>query len=382
VAYAATVAYRRGRAAATGDDGGTERPRLALDAIGGDGGWQPCIEAALILAQRCRVILVGPQRWLEEELATRGRRGDLEVCDAAESVGMGEDPIAATSDKRRSSLHVAAALVASGRADAMLTAGNTGAAVLAGAVRMRRLSGVLNPALATLLPAPGATPTVLLDIGATTACPPAWLAQFATMGAAYARARLSLIAPRIGLLSNGSESIKGGPAQQDAHGLLMALPGYIGHVEAYDLLGGRADVVVCDGFTGDVALKMYERTLDVTAEVTLNAGDILLGARTGRRLRRAADHALRATLAAEPGGVLLGVGGVCVVCHGAARVDDLVRAGDIAAECVRLGLPGRVGMAVSARPARSGPVAARRHQPPIAATATVGSAATTAAAAP
>jgi len=376
VSYSAEVADRSGQRAGAGRHGSGERLRLAVDAVGGDLGSQPTIEAALALADRYRMILVGPRARLEKELADRGCLGEVEIRDAAESVGMGEHPIAATTRKRDSSLIVAAGLVAAGGADAMITAGNTGAAVLAAAVRMRRLPGVLNPALATLLPVPGATETVLLDIGATTACPPSWLAQFATLGSAYARARLGLVAPRIGLLSNGSEPIKGGPPQRGAHALLGAQPGYLGHVEAYDLLSDRVDVVVCDGFTGDVALKMYERTLDLTAEVALAAGGKLLGVPTGQTLREAVTRALRATLAAEPGGVLLGVGGVCVVCHGAANANDLIRAGEIAGACVRADVPGRMGAAVRALRPADAPA-----QPPSAATGMVASAATDAAAA-
>ncbi|GAB3934900.1 phosphate acyltransferase PlsX [Micromonospora vulcania] len=262
---------------------------------------------------------------------------------------MAEDPVAATYAKRRSSLLVAAGQVATGRADAMVTPGNTGAAVLAAAVRLGRVPGVSNPALATVLPVPGAGPTVLLDIGATAAAVPEWLVEFAVLGTEYARVRLGLDRPRVGLLSNGHESVKGGPVRRDAHLLLATMPGYVGQIEAYDVLGGRVDVAVTDGFTGDVALKMHERTLDATVGLALDAVRAFspIGALARDRERRV-TQAVRNGLEAEPGGALLGVRGVCVICHGTAGAADIEASVGIAGECLRSGVVRRIGAAFAA----------------------------------
>jgi glycerol-3-phosphate acyltransferase PlsX len=146
--------------------------------------------------------------------------------------------------------------------------------------------------------------------------------------------------------------VKGGPSQKDAHLLLSTLPGYIGQIEAYDVLSDRVDVAVTDGFTGDVALKMYERTLDATAGVAVAAVRRFSGALAEDRAAEV-SRAIRDSLAAEPGGMLLGVGGVCVVCHGAASADDLARSVRVAAECVRLDVVGRVGAAFSDQSGRT-----------------------------
>lgn len=316
------------------------RLRIAVDAAGGDGGPGPVVEAAVATADEFDIVLVGPRGAIEAELGRRPGTPALSIVDADQVVGMAEDPVAATWAKRRSSLLAAADAVATGRADAMVTAGNTGAAVLAATARLRRVPGVRNPALATLLPAPGAGPTVLLDLGATTACAPEWLVQFAVLGAEYARVRLGLPRPRIGLLSNGHEEVKGGPVQKDAHVLLATTPGYIGQIEAYHLLSDQVDVAVTDGFTGDVALKMYERTLDATADVAVDAARRLgnESGDDGDRLARGVTAAIRAALAAEAGGVLLGVRGVCVICHGAAAARDVADSIRVAARCVERGV--------------------------------------------
>jgi phosphate acyltransferase len=326
------------------------RPVIALDAAGGDGGPAPVLDAALDSPDDVELLLVGPLTVLREHLGVRLLPAHIRLVDAPEVVGMADDPVTATWGKRRSSLLVAAQEVRSGRADAMVTPGNSGAAVLAGAARLRRLPGVRTPALATVLRVPDAGPTVLLDIGATAVSHPEWLVEFAVMGVQYARARLGIAQPRVGLLSNGPESIKGGPAQRDAHLLLATLPGYLGQIEAYDVLSDRVDVAVTDGFTGDVTLKTYERTLDLTALVAVTTVRSFSGDLAEQRAAQVSG-AVRAALAGDPGGVLLGVCGVCVVCHGAASARDIKAAVRLAAECVQDDVTGhvRAAFAESAR---------------------------------
>ncbi|MEU6715863.1 hypothetical protein ABZ897_30725 [Nonomuraea sp. NPDC046802] len=309
---------------------------IAVDGVGGDAGPEPVLEAVRTGPRDVDLLLVGPEAELRKRLGAVPEH--VRLVDARDAVGMGDDPVSATWGKRRSSLLVAAEAVRNGQADAMVTPGNSGAAVLAAAVRLRRVPGVRNLALATTLRGPGFGPTVLLDIGATVVAQPEWLVEFAVMGAAFAKARLGVARPRIGLVSNGTEALKGGPAQRDAHLLLATLPGYAGQIEAYDVFGDRVDVAVTDGFTGDVMLKMYERTLDLTAQVAVDAV-------AGAGGKRAVSAAVRAALAADRGGVLLGVRGVCVVCHGAAPARDLADAIALAADCVRADVTGRIAAA-------------------------------------
>ena len=330
------------------------RTVIALDAAGGDAGPAPIVAAALDCPDGIDVLLTGPPDLIRAHLDPAALPPHIRLLPAAEVVGMGDDPLSATWGKRHSSLLVAADAVRAGRADAMVTPGNTGAAVLAGAVRLRRVPGVRNPALATMLRVPGTGPTVLLDIGATAVNQPDWLVEFAVMGTAYARVRLGVEQPRVGLLSNGPEAVKGGPAQRDAHLLLSTLPGYIGQVEAYDILSDRVDVAVTDGFTGDVALKTYERTLDLTALVAVNTVRAFSGDLAEQRAAEV-SNAVRNSLAADPGGVLLGVRGVCVVCHGAASAHDIRGALRLAADCVRDDVTGLVTAALRPAAARQAP---------------------------
>ncbi|MBB6347815.1 phosphate acyltransferase PlsX [Nonomuraea muscovyensis] len=317
------------------------RTAVALDGMGGDQGPGPVMEAALDFPDDVDLMLVGSVPVLREHLGSRPLPGHITLLDAPESVSMADDPLAVTWGRRGSSLLVAAQAVRTGLADAMVTPGNTGAAVLAAAVRLRRVPGVRNPALATVLRGPGAGQTVLLDIGATVVAQPEWLVEFAVMGVQYARARLGVPHPRVGLLSNGHEVTKGGPAQRDAHLMLATLPGYVGQIEAYDVLSDRVDVAVTDGFTGDVMLKTYERTLDLTALAAVSAVRSFSGSLADRRARQV-SQAVRDALAADSGGVLLGVRGVCVVCHGAATAHDIAGAVRLAADCVRADVTGGV----------------------------------------
>jgi len=310
---------------------GRARPRIAVDAAGGDGGPGPVIEGALQVAGELDIALVGPSETIRD--TTGPLPPAVTVLDAPEAIGMADDPITAIRSKRGSSLLVAAAAVARGEADAMVTAGNTGAVVLAAAARLRRIPGVLSPALATLIPVPGAQPTVLVDSGATTACAPAWLVQFARMGARYATVRLGIDRPRIGLLSNGQEDVKGGPLQKTVHQQLADLPGYLGQIEAYDILSDQVDVAVTDGFTGDVALKTYERTLDVAARAASAAVREFAPDYADTHAART-TAAVWSALAPEGAAVLLGVRGLCVKCHGDAPAYDVAAAVRLAGHCV------------------------------------------------
>ncbi len=188
--------------------------------------------------------------------------GDLPVLPAGEVIAMDEDPAQGVRKKKDSSLVRAAEAVRDGAASAMVSAGNTGATMASALFRMGRLPGVARPAIATPIPVPGGTtPTILLDAGANAECLPSWLVQFAQMGSAFCRVRYHITAPRVGLLSIGEENSKGTPLVKEAHTLLASSAAgvnFVGNVEGHDIMSDNVDVVVTDGFTGNVALKSLE----------------------------------------------------------------------------------------------------------------------------
>ncbi len=298
---------------------------MAVDAMGGDSAPRAVIEGALMASRDhgVPVILVGRPGEI-------GDSSGLEVVPASEVIGMDEDPTQGVRRKKDSSLVRCAEAVRDGRACAMVSAGNTGATMASALLRMGRLGGVARPAIATPLPIPGSTPAVLLDAGANAECAAAWLVQFAQMGAVFARLRYGLVEPRVALLSIGEESTKGTPLVKEAHALLAAREdiNFIGNVEGRDLMNGVADVVVTDGFTGNVALKTLEGGLRffvstmtramATNDETVRAAKVLMP--------------VLAPLAAEldpdsqGGAMLLGVDGVCIISHGSSSAEAVANA--------------------------------------------------------
>jgi glycerol-3-phosphate acyltransferase PlsX len=243
----------------------------------------------------------------------------VRIVDAPEIVSMAESPAAALRRKPNASIRVAAELVERGEAAALCSAGNTGATVMAAHGAFGMLPGVDRPALAAAIPTRKGRPAILLDVGASVECRPQHLLQFAVMGRLYARVAFDVESPRIGLLSTGEEATKGNELTREAHRLLQAssLP-FIGNVEARDVYSGDADVIVCDGFTGNVALKISEGLVEVveallreelSSTVTMRVGS-LLTRRALRHFRRRVDYS-------EYGGApLLGVAGATIVGHG------------------------------------------------------------------
>jgi glycerol-3-phosphate acyltransferase PlsX len=242
----------------------------------------------------------------------------VRVVEAAEVVGMSESPSAALRRKPNASIKVAADLVARGEAAALFSAGHTGATVMAAHGAFGMIAGADRPALAATIPTRG-RPAVLLDVGASVECRPAHLLQFAVMGSVYARVAFGTERPRVGLLSIGEEESKGNDLTREAHRLLKGAPiEFIGNVEARDVYSGAADVIVCDGFTGNVALKISEGLVETIEEllreelsstITMRVGS-LLTQRAMRHFRRRVDYS-------EYGGApLLGVAGITIVGHG------------------------------------------------------------------
>ena len=290
--------------------------------MGGDQGPSAVVDGALAAARHLDLglLLVGDPAAIEAELGRHADAGGLDVrlVDAPDVIGMAESPAAAVRHKPRASIGVAAAAVARGEADALVSVGHTGASVMAAYQAFGLLPHVGRPALAATVPTRAGS-AVLLDAGASVECRPAHLLQFAVMGAAYARVALGLGRPRVGLLSIGEEESKGTELVRDAHQLLKSAPiRFVGNVEARDLYTGQADVIVCDGFTGNVALKVSEGLVD-TVETLLSeelsrtfSGMVgsLLSRRAFRRFRRRVDYS-------EYGGApLLGVARLCILGHG------------------------------------------------------------------
>jgi len=304
---------------------------VALDLLGGEGAPAAVVDGALLACAELpdlAVTLVGPPDLAAKLLAGRPLADRLDVVAATESIGMAEDPARAVRAKRDATVRVAARLVRDGAADATVSMGSTGAAVAAALLVLGRLPGMSRPALAVVVPAAHG-PVVLLDAGAGVHADPDRLAQFAMAGVAYAQIGLGIENPRVGLLSMGEEPGKGDQLRKDAHQVLAELPiRFVGNVEGHDVpLGERADVVVTDGFTGNVLLKGLE------GMYRLVLGAIDGPARIDERL--------------EPdrlgGAILLGVNGVAVIGHGAANPRAIASGIRIAARAATEGLVVRTG---------------------------------------
>ena len=294
---------------------------IAVDAMGGDFAPRNIVDGALVAARHLGIglTLVGVAADLRRELERHDAKGlDLRIIDAPDVVGMEESPSAALRRKPRASVCVAADTVARGEAAACFSAGNTGAALLAAHAAFGVLPGVDRPALATTIPTldRGA---VLLDSGANVECRAQHLVQFAVMGAVYARVALGVEHARVGLLSIGEEASKGNELTRDAHRLLRAgTVNFIGNVEARDVYTGQADVIVCDGFTGNIALKISEGLVEVVEELLREELSRTFSTRVGYLLSRRAFRRFRKRVDySEYGGApLLGVDGLCIVGHG------------------------------------------------------------------
>jgi glycerol-3-phosphate acyltransferase PlsX len=316
---------------------------VAVDAMGGDLAPSEIVAGAVQAAEELdvRVLLVGVEDTITP-LVPRGM-GGIEVVHATEVVAM-HDPPAAVRTRKDSSIVIAAELVRDGKADAMTSAGNTGAAMAAALVRMGRIKGAARPAIAVPIPVPGRAPQILVDGGATVDCTAEWLRQFAVMGREYARVHLGIDEPRIGLLSNGEEAGKGDDLRKGVYPLLATMPGFIGNVEGRDFMHDTVDVIVTDGFTGNVALKTVEGAIKGTARLVF---DTLMST---PELQQTSEVVVPALLEAadqlnpdsEGGCVLLGVDGICVIAHGSSNARAMRNSVRRAKECVETHVVDRV----------------------------------------
>jgi glycerol-3-phosphate acyltransferase PlsX len=321
---------------------------IAIDAMGGDHAPDAIVEGAREAAAVLGVpiVLVGRPEVLE------GLRGDLDVLPASQVIAMDADA-GSVRTLKDSSLVRAAEAVRDGKASAMVSAGNTGATMASALLRMGRIRGVARPAIATPIPVPGTTPTVLLDAGANAECQAQWLVQFAQMGAVFFRERYGVAEPRVGLLSIGEEPSKGNPLVKETHGLLAA-PGalaasggrFVGNVEGRDVMTDEVDVVVTDGFTGNVALKTLEGSLRTLVRSILDA----LGKTDVAGPAVEALMPLYTMLDPDDtgGAMLLGVDGVCIISHGSSSPRAIVNATRVAAEMVGAGVVDHLRSAVAA----------------------------------
>jgi len=298
--------------------------RVVVDAMGSDAHPVPDITGAVTAAQETdvEILLVGSESLIRQQLSKLSPpSGRIEIINADESVTMTDSPSHAARNKPSSSMHIGMNLVRDGEADAFVTAGNTGAAyAIAMLHTLKRIPGVKRPALSAIFPI-NRQPVIFLDIGANAESRSDWLVQFALMGNIYAQKALGLPNPRVGLLSNGEEDVKGNQTILDASRLLQQTTlRFVGHIEPKDIMSSSADVVVADGFTGNILLKTFEastRYLGSVIRDEINAG--LLTKLGGLLARPAFTRARQRIDTREVGGApLLGVKGVVIISHGSA----------------------------------------------------------------
>ncbi len=316
--------------------------RIAIDAMGGDFAPEKIVAGAVLAAESLAGIdalaLVGNEAAIRRELQ-KARRvpGSLEVVHASETIAMEEAPAQAIRRKKDSSISRAMDLVKSGKADAMISAGNTGAVVVAATLKLRTLRGVERPAIATVMPSP-AKPFVLIDAGANTDCPPRLLFQFAAMGHVYARKILGQPKPVVGLMSVGAEDTKGNETTKEAFRILdESQLNFKGNIEGNDLFKGEIDVVVCDGFVGNVILKTSEGLAHAIGAWIRREFTRTLTRKLGAVLLLGAVRAMKSQVDPETygGAPLLGVNGVCIICHGASSARAILHAIRVARDAVK-----------------------------------------------
>jgi phosphate acyltransferase len=319
---------------------------IALDAMGSDRAPKPEIEGAMQAARNydVRVLLIGREPELRAELErhSSASRLPIEVVHASEAITMEDKAVQAVRTKRDSSMRVGLRLVREGQADGFVSAGNTGAAMAAAKMVLGALPGVDRPALAAVLPTAPGSAAILLDVGANVDCKPHNLEQFAVMGEIYFRSMFGELRsgrlsrpPRVGLLSIGEEETKGNELTRDSFQLLQRLPiNFIGNVEGRDLFNGHVDVIVADGFVGNVALKSSEGAAKLIRTVLKESLKATITSQVGYMLSRSAfaDFKKRVDHTEYGGAPLLGVKGVCIITHGSSNANAIKNAVRVAAE--------------------------------------------------
>lgn len=312
--------------------------------MGGDRGPENvargAVEAAKADPKNLRIILVGDETAVKSVLDRADAPSNVEIVHAPDVIGMSEPPATAVRKKKDSSIAVAMRLYKNGEADALVSGGNTGAVVAGSLVTLGRLHGVSRPAITTFYPSKKRW-AVILDIGANSQCTPKNLVQFGVMGSVFCQYHLGVKTPRVGLLNIGEESSKGTDMVREAYTLLQAADiDFVGNVEGRDVFAGSADVVVCDGFVGNVLLKFSESIVSYSAHIVRQEIKKSLLAKIGALFMKPVFRSYRARLDyAEYGGApLLGINGVVIICHGMSSVRAIKNAIRMAERFVNFGI--------------------------------------------
>lgn len=325
-------------------------PKIAVDAMGGDHAPAVVVEGALLAAQDvdAELILVGDKLAVEQEcLRIGGKLPRFSILNATQTVSMDESPSVALR-KRDSSMKVAFEMIKRGEAQAVVSAGNSGAMMAIGMLVIGTLPQVTRPAILAIVPGTSKG-TIIIDAGANVDCKPRQLLQFGIIGSVYAERGLGIVNPRVGVLSNGEEDSKGNELTRAASELLDSAPiNYVGYVEGRDFFNGKVDVIVCDGFTGNVALKTMEGVASFASEILKSGFEKSWLSRLGYLLtRQSLRHAYRKLDYAEYGGArLLGLDGVAIVAHGGSTALAIKNAIRVASESVSQNVNGHISSAL------------------------------------
>ncbi|HEY9798256.1 MAG TPA: phosphate acyltransferase PlsX [Leptolyngbyaceae cyanobacterium] len=317
------------------------RARIAIDAMGGDHAPAEIVAGALRAQAELgvEVLLVGEPQAIESSLKQHTSSCQLEIVPAEDVVAMDEEPLVSLKRKPKASINVAMDLVKQKRAEAVVSAGHSGAAMAAALLRLGRLKGIDRPAIGAVFPTMVAgKPVLVLDVGANVDCRPKYLEQFAVMGSVYSQYVLGIDEPKVGLLNIGEEECKGNDLAIRTHQLLGENPrvAFIGNAEGRDVLSGRFDVIVCDGFVGNVLLKFAEAVGEIMLQILREELPQGLSGQLGtallkpnlKRIKQRVDHA------EHGGGLLLGVAGICIISHGSSQAPSIFNAIRLAKEAV------------------------------------------------
>ncbi|MGG6295435.1 phosphate acyltransferase PlsX [Leptolyngbya sp. AN02str] len=328
---------------------GSTRARIAVDAMGGDNAPAEIVAGALRAQEEldADILLVGDPQQIEASLKKHNPSAKMTIVPAEGVIDMHEEPLTGIRRKPKASINVAMDLVKQGQADAVVSAGHSGAAMAAALLRLGRLPGIDRPAIGAVLPTMMSKPVLVLDVGANVDCRPKFLEQFALMGTMYSRYVLGMPEPKVGLLNIGEEASKGNDLAVRTHQMLQDNPKipFIGNAEGRDVLSGEFDVVVCDGFVGNVLLKFAEAVGEVMLQIMREELPQGLNGKLGttilkpnlRRIKQRMDHA-------EHGGaLLLGVAGICIISHGSSQAPSIFNAVRMAKEAVDHQVLDRIG---------------------------------------
>ena len=320
---------------------GSTQARIAIDAMGGDHAPAEIVAGALRAQEELgvKILLVGDPEAVGAAIRQHTNASPLEIISAEGTIEMGEEPLSALRRKPKASINVAMDLVKRKQADAVVSAGHSGAVMAAALLRLGRLRGIDRPAIGAVLPTMIAgKPVIILDVGANVDCRPKFLEQFAFMGTVYSQYVLGIANPKVGLLNIGEEASKGNELALRTHQLLEKNPQipFVGNAEGRDVLSGNFDVIVCDGFVGNVLLKFAEAVGEVALQILREElpqgvqgklGTSLLKPNL-KRIKQRMDHA------EHGGGLLLGVDGVCIISHGSSQAPTIFNAVRLAREAI------------------------------------------------